>query len=93
MNIDMSSYITFGVITLLGLLIKSLYTRVSQIPKAEEIEAIRVAVSGVRQFIEQEIKEDNEMTAKQWTKIDDINARLAKVEGMIELINMRGKNG
>lgn len=90
MTFDTSNYVTFGIITVLGLLIKAIWTKVSKIPSNDDIEVIRVAVSGVRQYIEQTKKEDFDVDSKQWAKIDDINARLGKVEGMLEMLSKRG---
>ena len=86
---EVEEIIAFVIITVLGLFIKSIYTKISKIPSMDDIAAIRIAVSGIKEYTEQLKKEDIETETKQWTKIDDINARLGKVEGIVEMLSRR----
>jgi hypothetical protein len=92
---DIDSIIVLVVTTLIGLVVRSLYSKVSKIPSNDDLESIRVAVSGVKKFIEEVKKEDSITETKQWTKLDNLSERVGKLEGQIEglIMMMRDKHG
>jgi hypothetical protein len=104
---DISQYISFTVITLLGLFIKFLWSKIRQIPTKEDIKILKLkiddevksadaVISGIKLWLTSIQKEDSETKARQWTEINKINDRLGRLEGMIEgiqIIIQRGLNG
>jgi hypothetical protein len=76
---DIDSILLLAFTTLIGLAVRALWKRVSEIPKISDIHEVRKDIEAFK-------KADTDIENKQWTELDSINRKLAKLEAQVEIL-------
>jgi hypothetical protein len=93
MDVNIESIVMLGVTTMFGLWVRSIYKRISEIPSKGDIDALKTALSGIKQYVDDAGKRDYEQEQKQWDKIDSLVSDMGEVKGEIKGIEtiIKGK--
>jgi hypothetical protein len=78
-KVDFDSILLLAFTTLIGLAVRALWKRVSEIPKISDIHRVREDIDDFK-------KKDMDIETKQWTELDSINRKLAKLEAQVEIL-------
>ncbi len=91
MDVEIDKYVFYGIVTLIGLGLRSVWKKVADAASKQDIEDMRTAFSGIKQSLEKIIDDDKQGDRRIWTELDSLSKTLSKMEGQVEIILRNNK--